>query len=171
MPTCPTRHDDVVPDDTTTRLTWPEVADRLSPARIYWLHTTGPTGAPQVTAVWAVVAGDRVYLYSARSTVKARNLERDPRVAIHLESGSDVVIVYGVLTDLGTPGDWPAVVDAFADADARPRVVKLAVTHLPGSGTPDQLVNEVGIGVEHIAAAARELVARGPQIPVGVGAA
>jgi len=72
---------------------------------------------------------------------------------------------------------WPegglgsAVVDAFADADARPRVVKLAVTHLPGSGTPDQLVNEVGIGVEHIAAAARELVARGPQIPVGVGAA
>ena len=114
MPTCPTRHDDVVPDATTTRLTWPEVADRLSPARIYWLHTTGPTGAPQVTAVWAVVAGDRVYLYSARSTVKARNLERDPRVAIHLESGSDVVIVYGVLTDLGTPGDWPAVVDAFA---------------------------------------------------------
>jgi len=71
---------------------------------------------------------------------------------------------------------WPegglgsAVVDAFADADARPRVVKLAVTHLPGSGTPDQLVNDVGIGARHIAEAARELVARGPQIPVGVGA-
>jgi transketolase len=72
---------------------------------------------------------------------------------------------------------WPegglgsAVVDAFADADTRPRVVKLAVTHLPGSGTPDELVNDVGISAQHIAVAARELVARGPQIPVGVGAA
>jgi transketolase len=72
---------------------------------------------------------------------------------------------------------WPegglgsAVVDAFADADARPRVVKLAVTHLPGSGTPAQLVNECGISAKHIADAARELVARGPQIPVGEGAA
>jgi transketolase len=72
---------------------------------------------------------------------------------------------------------WPegglgsAVVDAFADADARPRVVKLAVTHVPGSGTPDQLVNDAGIGAEQIANAARELVARGPQIAVGVGAA
>ena len=72
---------------------------------------------------------------------------------------------------------WPegglgsAVVDAFADADVRPRVVKLAVTHLPGSGTPAELVNECGIGADQIAQAARELVARGPQIPVGVGAA
>jgi transketolase len=72
---------------------------------------------------------------------------------------------------------WPegglgsAVVDAFADTDARPRVVKLAVTHLPGSGTPDQLVNESGIGAAEIAQAARELVARGPQLGVGAGVA
>ena len=70
---------------------------------------------------------------------------------------------------------WPegglgsAVIDAFADTDARPRVAKLAVTHLPGSGTPAQLVNESGIGAAEIAQAARELVARGPQIGVGVG--
>jgi transketolase len=72
---------------------------------------------------------------------------------------------------------WPegglgsAVVDAFANADVRPRVVKLAVTHLPGSGTPAQLINACGIGAEQIAQAARELVARGPQIAVGVGVA
>jgi transketolase len=66
---------------------------------------------------------------------------------------------------------WPegglgsAVIDAFADADERPRVVKLAVTHLPGSGTPAELIGESGIGAEQIADAARGLVARGPQIP------
>ena len=72
---------------------------------------------------------------------------------------------------------WPegglgsAVLDAFADADERPRIVKLAVTHLPGSGTPAELIRECGIGAEQIAQAARDLVARGPQIAVGAGAA
>jgi transketolase len=72
---------------------------------------------------------------------------------------------------------WPegglgsAVVDAFADADERPRIVKLAVTHLPGSGTPAELISESGIGAAQIAHAARDLVARGPQIAIGAGAA
>jgi transketolase len=71
---------------------------------------------------------------------------------------------------------WPegglgsAVVDAFADADERPRIVKLAVTHLPGSGTPAELISESGIGAAQIAHAARHLVARGPQIAVGAEA-
>jgi hypothetical protein len=56
---------------------------------------------------------DVLYLYSERSTVKARNLESDPRVVIHLERGADVVIVHGRLVDQGRPTDHPVVVDAF----------------------------------------------------------
>ncbi len=65
---------------------------------------------------------------------------------------------------------WPqgglgdAVLEVFADADERPRIVKLAVTHLPGSGQPDELLADCGIDSEHIAQAARRLVALGPQI-------
>ncbi len=59
---------------------------------------------------------------------------------------------------------WPegglgdAVLDVFADSDVRPRVVKLAVRDMPGSGTPDELLAAAGIDAEHIAAAARRLV-------------
>jgi transketolase len=50
-----------------------------------------------------------------------------------------------------------AVLDALADADDRPRVTKLAVRELPGSGSPDELLHGAGIDADAIAAAAREL--------------
>jgi transketolase len=52
-----------------------------------------------------------------------------------------------------------AVLAAFADADEGPRVVKLAVEEMPGSGKGSELLGVAGIDAEHIAAAARTLVA------------
>jgi hypothetical protein len=54
-----------------------------------------------------------------RSTVKARNLAADPRVVIHLESAEDVLIVRGVVEDLGPPAAVPQVVAALAAASRR----------------------------------------------------
>jgi transketolase len=54
-----------------------------------------------------------------------------------------------------------AVLDALADADDRPKVVKLAVREIPGSGTPAELVHGAGIDAEAIAAAARALARAG----------
>jgi transketolase len=48
-----------------------------------------------------------------------------------------------------------AVLDALADADERPPVIKLAVRELPGSGTPEELLHGAEIDAEAIAAAAR----------------
>src|SRR3954452_5976770 len=65
---------------------------------------------------------------------------------------------------------WPegglgdAVLGAFADADERPRVVKLGVRDMPGSGKPDELLAEAGIDADAIASAARALVRGG--VPV-----
>jgi transketolase len=65
---------------------------------------------------------------------------------------------------------WPeggigeAVQSVFADTDERPRVVKLAVSHLPGSGKPAELLADAGIDADHIVKAARRLVELGPQI-------
>jgi transketolase len=64
---------------------------------------------------------------------------------------------------------WPegglgdAVLDALADSDERPRVVKLAVREMPGSGTPAELLAAAGIDAEHIADAARRLVGAAAQ--------
>jgi len=65
---------------------------------------------------------------------------------------------------------WPegglgdAVLSAFADSDERPRVVKLGVSHVPGSGKPAELLADCGIDHDAIAKAARRLVQLGPQI-------
>jgi transketolase len=59
---------------------------------------------------------------------------------------------------------WPegglgdAVIAALADTDDPPRVVKLAVSDMPRSGKPEELLSAAGIDAEHIAAAARRLV-------------
>jgi transketolase len=59
---------------------------------------------------------------------------------------------------------WPeggigeAVLSVFAEAEEGPRVVRLAVSDMPGSGKPDELIAAAGIDAEHIVAAARKLV-------------
>lgn len=56
---------------------------------------------------------------------------------------------------------WPqgglgdAVLNAFTDTDATPRVTKLAVTALPGSATPAEQLQHAGIDSTTIAGAAR----------------
>ena len=62
---------------------------------------------------------------------------------------------------------WPqgglgdAVLEVFADADTHIRVVCLAVSDMPGSGKPEDVLAAVGIDADHIAAAARKLVGAG----------
>jgi transketolase len=65
---------------------------------------------------------------------------------------------------------WPegglgdAVLDVFADSDERPRIAKLAVRDMPGSGKPEELLAAAGIDAEHIAEAVRHLVVATAQV-------
>lgn len=99
----------------TTHVSWDEIRSRLASWRIYWLQTTNPDGAPHAIPVWGVVVGGALYVYSQRSTVKARNIRNDPRVTIHGESGADVVIVRGRLSDRGRPSESMSITEAFAE--------------------------------------------------------
>ena len=62
---------------------------------------------------------------------------------------------------------WPegglgdAVLDALAEADDRPPVVKLAVREMPTSGKPDELLHAAGIDAEAIAGAAKQVAQAG----------
>src|SRR5450755_1323986 len=73
-----------------------------------------PSGAPHAAPVWGAVTGGTLYLYSERSTVKARNLAADPHAVVHLESDENVLIVRGTAEDLGTPAQVPFVVAGLA---------------------------------------------------------
>jgi len=53
-------------------------------------------------------------------------------------------------------GIGSAVLEAFNDAGHPVRIVHLAVRGLPGSGTPEELMEAAGISASHVAQAARE---------------
>jgi hypothetical protein len=91
-------------------LPWSWVEERLVAARNYWLATAGPSG-PHAAPVWGLWR-DTVFAFGTDpSSRKGRNLARDPRVAMHLASGDEVVIVEGVVEPLD-----PSLLDEFADA-------------------------------------------------------
>lgn len=109
------QHDDhSMTDLKGTDVTWSEIARRLSEARNYWLATTRPNGSPHVAPVWGAVVTETLYLYSTRETVKAKNLARDPRAVVHLESGDRVCIVHGDIVDRGHPSHQPRILAALA---------------------------------------------------------
>jgi hypothetical protein len=89
------------------------VAERFGTERICWVHTTSSAGVPNATPIWCVELREVLYFYTHSGTVKARNVERNPLVVVHLESGSDVLIVQGSLIYLGHPAQHPDVVDLF----------------------------------------------------------
>lgn len=94
-------------------LEWKEVVDRFAAARVYWVHTTGASGSPNASPVWGVELQGVLYFYTHSGTVKARNLEKNPLVVVHLESGEDVLIVHGRFLYLGHPGQHPDVLELF----------------------------------------------------------
>jgi hypothetical protein len=102
-----------VASDGPKGLSWPEVLELLAPARSYWLGTTNGDGSPHATPVWGVVTQEDFYIYSERSTAKARNLAIDNRALVHLESGEVVLIIHGCLDDVGRPGQSPDVMGAL----------------------------------------------------------
>jgi transketolase len=61
-----------------------------------------------------------------------------------------------------------AVLEVFANAEERPRILKLAVRLMPGSATPTEQLAAAGIDAAAIAEAARSLVAATSPVPADV---
>jgi PPOX class probable F420-dependent enzyme len=81
------------------------------------LATLNPDGSPQITPLWIDLEGDDVVFNTAQGRRKARNLERDARVAVTVIDPDDpynVVAFQGTVTDVTTDG-----ADAHIDALAK----------------------------------------------------
>lgn len=74
---------------------WSWVVDQISGARNYWVATNRPDGPPHVVPVWGVWLNDSFHFFTDPGSLKGRNIRRDPRVVVHLESGDHVVILEG----------------------------------------------------------------------------
>jgi nitroimidazol reductase NimA-like FMN-containing flavoprotein (pyridoxamine 5'-phosphate oxidase superfamily) len=76
-------------------LPWTWADERLAAARNYWIVTSSEDGAPSAAPVWGIWADGAVHFSTSPRSRKGRNLARDPRVVIHLDSGDEVVILAG----------------------------------------------------------------------------
>lgn len=76
-------------------LTWADVEAKLVAASVYWLATVRPDGTPHVVPRWGVWLDRRFWYDGAPTTRHARNLADNPACALHLESGTEAVIVEG----------------------------------------------------------------------------
>jgi general stress protein 26 len=83
------------PDDDSSLLTWDYVENRLTHSRNYWLCSVRPDGSPHVRPLWGVYLDGTLYIDGFFKSGWFRNLAADPRVAVHLEDGSDAVILEG----------------------------------------------------------------------------
>jgi hypothetical protein len=90
-------------DNPTSTLTWDWVAARLTESKHYWLCSVRPNGKPHVVPRWCVYVDGKIYYDGSPETRHARNIEKNPNVSLHLESGSDAIIMEGIAEPAGKP--------------------------------------------------------------------
>lgn len=80
----------------------PAVRAALDAASFGHLATIGPDGAPHSTPVYVAARGEQVIFFTGPHTRKARNLARDPRVAISIVPAAkwyEPIVVRGRVVD------------------------------------------------------------------------
>jgi general stress protein 26 len=102
----------IASSDAGGMLEWSAIETKLTESRNYWIVTTGSDARPHATPVWGLWLDHAFFFSTDPSSMKGRNIARNPAIVVHLESGDDVVILEGAaerVTD-------PAVLARFADA-------------------------------------------------------
>ncbi len=85
--------------------------EQLETAGTYWLTARTP-GHPHPRPVWGIWHSQRLHL-SVGSPTLLRAVDAEPRVTVHLDSGTDVVLVEG-MTSRTTRHETPtAVIQAY----------------------------------------------------------
>jgi hypothetical protein len=101
-------------------LEWSWAEERLEASRNYWIVTSGEDGAPAAAPVWGVWVDGAVHFGTHPRSRKGRNLARDPRAVVHVESGDEVVILHGEVERVRMED---RVADAYEEKyDYRPEV-------------------------------------------------
>lgn len=91
----------------------PDLRDLLDGTPIAHVATILPDGAPHSVPIWIGTHGEHVVIMTGPGSQKARNLRRDPRVAISLTQPDDVfapVLLRGSVVEwLDGAEGWTAV--------------------------------------------------------------
>ena len=94
----------VMPDDVDAMLTWDWVDQQMHSAHNYWVCSVCADGRPHSVPVWGAWFKDNLYFGTDKNSVKARNIARDNRVVVHLDSGDETVIFEGRVVEAKVSG-------------------------------------------------------------------
>ena len=78
------------------QLTPEEQRELLETERIVVVSTLGPRGWPHSMPLWYVVREGEIWIYTYAKSQKVRNLERDPRATLLVETGHEYGELRGV---------------------------------------------------------------------------
>lgn len=98
---------------------------RLLEEEIAWLTTVREDGQPQSVPVWFLWDGERFLIYTQQSRRKLRNIARNPRVGLNLNSnalGGDVVRAEGaaeIVEDAPPVSEISAYIEKYRESIAR----------------------------------------------------
>ncbi|MBI3970066.1 MAG: TIGR03667 family PPOX class F420-dependent oxidoreductase [Chloroflexi bacterium] len=102
-----------------------QVENRLRDEEIIWLTTVRADGQPQSVPVWFLWDGRTFLMYSRPAKPKLKNIARNPRVALNLNSdahGIQIVRVEGtaeIVPDAPPATAVPAMVEKYRAGIAR----------------------------------------------------
>jgi len=98
---------------------------RLREEEIAWLTTVRPDGQPQSVPVWFLWDGETFLIYSQSGRQKLKNIARNPRVDLNLNSnayGGDVVRAEGtaeIVNDVPPANEVGEYLEKYREAIAR----------------------------------------------------
>ena len=90
-------------DHPISEVAWEHVEERLTRSTNYWICSVRPNGHPHVIPRWGVFLDGKFYYDGSPETRHAKNIMQNPNVSLHLESGSDVVIMDGISQPIDRP--------------------------------------------------------------------
>ncbi len=97
------------------KLTDDELSELVESERIVVVSSIGPRGWPHVMPLWYVPRDGEVWIWTYAKSQKVRNLERDPRATLMIETGTEYTELRGVQIE--------AVAELIRDTD---RIVEFA---------------------------------------------
>lgn len=100
-----------------------EIVDFLGEQKTVICATVGPTGRPHLMPLWYVNDGLELRGWTFAKSQKAKNLERDPRATLQVETGVEYQELKGVMLEC----------DVHLDRDAAPYGLALAERYAGGA--------------------------------------
>jgi PPOX class probable F420-dependent enzyme len=76
-----------------------ELAAFLDEQRTVIAATNGVSGWPHLMPLWFIVRGEEIWAWTFAKSQKVRNLERDPRATLQIETGEEYHLLRGVMIE------------------------------------------------------------------------